>query len=277
MKRHALKIAEQLLDDTIRAGFFKRFDPVEVMRRYNLGEIDFPTARKMMRTIGKGLPAERGTHNIDFSSDVKGATIFNKAGIDNRLKISSFESTPMIDIDLPRASHYEMSVTAGTAGEALDQLRDFAGANQAYLTTFMTKGGIRAFDLSHAERPMRFYGRKLATKTGDPMYSAHTMTRNRFDARVSGKDFYEKEGIDYIAAPLLDLAAPGAKINPLNRYNVEKFHNDIIKSQLHSSKESSRPGRARAEIIKDVKRLLDTVSGRDADVIVNTMKEGGIF
>ena len=256
----------------------RRQDPVEVISMLNRGEINYAQARDMMARMRKvKIEKPRGFNNQQLSPDVQNFDIIHPRGAGGRMNVTGFNQTPMIDIDLPRQSHPEMSVTAGTAGDAIDQLRDFAGANTSYLTTFMTKGGIRAFDLSKVERPVKFYGRKLATKTGDPLYSAHSLLRNRYDVRVSGKSMYEGEGLDYVAAPLLELAAPGAKVNPLNRYNVEKFHNNIIKQTLHSSKDRSRPGRARHEIIKDANRLLDSVGGNDADAIVKTMKEGGIF
>ena len=254
-----------------------------IMAELNRGNITPKESSILFKWMRKKKPLPtRGTNRKKLADGVYNFDIYNKTGLDNKLNVTSFKDTPMIDLDLPKvvgskSTHPAMSVTAGTAGEAIDQLRDFAGSNESYLRAFMTKGGVRAFDLSKAQDPLRFYRNKLATKTGDPLYSGFSMHRNTFDVRVSPKKAYERESIDYVAAPLLDLAAPGAKINPLNRYNVEKFHDDIIKRTIHSSKDRSRPGRARAEIIKDAKRLLDSMGGNDADMIVKTMKEGGIF
>tara|TARA_R110000787_G_scaffold73913_2_gene164465 strand:+ start:1439 stop:2293 length:855 start_codon:yes stop_codon:yes gene_type:complete len=276
----ALKIYRKLLS---REPNIDINSVTSIMSELNRGNITPSETSILFRWMRKKKPLPtRGFNRKQVADNVFNFDIHAKSGLGNKLNITSFGNTPMIDLDLPKvvgskSTHPSMSVTAGTAGEAIDQLRDFAGANQSYLRAFMTKGGVRAFDLSHAEEPLKYYKRKLATKTGDPLYSGFSMHRNTFDVRVSPKKAYEKESIDYVAAPLLDLAAPGAKVNPLNRYNVEKFHDDIIKRTLHSTKDRSRPSRARTEIIKDAQRLLDSMGGNDADAIVKTMKKGGIF
>lgn len=100
------------------------------------------------------------------------------------LDLVKYESMPMIDIDTPTTGrhkevHPQLGITAGSKAEALEKIQKIADVLKSRLRTYMTPGGVRAFDISRESTPQEFLQRLEKTEEGqalseilDPHYVA---------------------------------------------------------------------------------------------------------
>lgn len=90
------------------------------------------------------------------------------------LDLVKYKSMPMIDIDTPTTGrhkevHPESGITAGSKGEALEKVQKIANILKSRLRTYMTPGGIRAFDISKENTVQEFIQRLEKTEEGQAL------------------------------------------------------------------------------------------------------------
>ena len=102
-----------------------------------------------------------------------------------------FKKTPMLDLDLPGASHLARNVVHQSKDKALQNLFSFLKTPEGKKSLFKaydTPGGIRLFDLSKRMPPEKFYKTGLSQRLGDdPFYRLFNLKRGGFGSRLSPK------------------------------------------------------------------------------------------
>jgi hypothetical protein len=145
-----------------------------------------------------------------------------------------YNQLPMIDIDIAdvAGSHSAAQIVHQTKDAALRGVKKFLKTKQGKKTRFdvqETPGGIRLFNLSKRTVPRKHAAldKKLG---GDPWYRMMSQKRNAFAARLSPKP--GREG-DYVSKRIGQWGE--GKVNPRSLYEVENYHDAIIRKIIASS------------------------------------------
>lgn len=162
---------------------------------------------------------------------------------------------PMGDWDFPDAIHHESSVSIKNVGDVYDSLQKYTTDNpNSVWQTYLTPGGVRAFELGEQITPRRFagmyrqspdnrfiqlnvdknYARIAVDQTKKPIFPNYPA--QSFNARISGKP--GREGKDFVAYPL-NIVGQGMQ-NPYNRRIVREYHDIPILRSM--AQDGMQPG-----------------------------------
>ena len=146
----------------------------------------------------------------------------------------NFRKTPMLDLDLPGASHFDRNVIHSNKEQAIKKIAEFLGTPQGKKSLFAaydTPGGIRLWDLSRRMSPKKYYKKGISEALGDdPDYRTWNVKRGGFATRLSPKPGREGDEV----AKFVDYLGSGEAI-PENVQEVATWHDNLIRKILESS------------------------------------------
>jgi|TARA_R100000808_G_C2132401_1_gene141347 hypothetical protein len=160
---------------------------------------------------------------------------------------TSSRRTPMVDIDLPSASHQASQVMVQNPKEFMQLARDYmktkAGKKSA-LKLYETPAGIRVFDISKAHRGTKPYTYEGVANElgGDPFYINFSKIKGTYDARVFPKP--GRSG-DFVARPMGSSApnkvwmGPDAEISRRG-WNEMLVHDALIRAIMHNTTKNKK-------------------------------------
>lgn len=167
-----------------------------------------------------------------------------------------FGEVPMGDWDFPDPIHHHSSVSIKDVGDVYDSLLKYTTDNpNSVWQTYLTPGGVRAFELGEQMTPREFadgmypnswdnrfiqlnvdenYGRLAVKQPQQSVYPNYPA--QSFNARISGKP--GREGKDFVAYPL-NIVGEGMQ-SPYNRRIVREYHDIPILRSM--AQDGMQPG-----------------------------------
>lgn len=208
------------------------------------------------------------------------------------IDIIGFKQVPMGDWDWPNVVHHNDAVTIRHLGDVYDNLERFTTDNPgSKWQTYLTPGGVRAYELSKPMTPGMFdrlgYFDELKI---DPFYKQFSLNQTQlkgatseaiaryqplypkqaFNARVSSKPGRNE---DFVAFPLGQIGE--GLINPYNQRLIDQYHDQpIMRSMMN---DGMQPGKLPASGISLLEQHLATVPRKYAASIEQRLQSLGII
>jgi hypothetical protein len=195
-------------------------------------------------------------HRVWMNNKLNPGTLSSGLPRGGHVDIIGTGKVPMGDWDFPDPIHHDSSVSIKDVGDVYDSLLKYTTDNpNSVWQTYLTPGGVRAFELGQQMTPRKFaagmypqspdnrfiqlnvdknYGKIAVDQTKQaifPNYPAQS-----FNARISGKP--GREGKDFVAYPL-NIVGEGMQ-SPYNRRIVREYHDIPILRSM--AQDGMQPG-----------------------------------